>query len=293
MQTVPIWMVCFCPLVCNDTCLVSTCRKLCSSRSCSTLSVVDVPVVLPRGLVQLLSRSAENCGVPQLQFSDKVVAVPVVVYDKCVCVQTVQTVWRLRRCSSCGCVRRCGHAAALSLGCLAICGSVSDSVHRADLWTFPFRSRNRYAQCKLCRVCLVMAGVVAAMRGFCLIVDAFFAPTPHPTPTNQPTNQPTNLPDPDLDWGQSLIQILPFGVLTGPSASSSSMARSCGSSASVRWSGPGRMADLDPNTDAPTPLRASSRNKGDQAQLLGLAQSPFSQRMSRAKRHDSANFTCL
>ena len=62
--------------------------------------------------------------------------------------------------------RSCCAGRADKLGCLAISGSASDSVHRADLWTFPFRSRDRYAQCKLCRVCLVMAGVVAAMRVF-------------------------------------------------------------------------------------------------------------------------------
>ena len=66
-----------------------------------------------------------------------------------VLVQTVpKTVWRFRSCSSCCYGRRCDHAAT-SCG-LASSGSASDSVQRADLWTYPARNRDRYAQCKLC-----------------------------------------------------------------------------------------------------------------------------------------------
>ena len=110
-----------------------------------------------RARQELSFRSVENCEVPQLPFSDKVVAVPVVVYDRCVWVQTVQTVWRLRRCSSCDCVRCCGHGVT-SLAVSRTVEAPQISVHRADLLDITVSPAVQGVP--------GLAGVVAAMRFF-------------------------------------------------------------------------------------------------------------------------------
>ena len=97
---------------------------------------------------------------------------PVVVNNRCLETPQVQF---LRLCTS---LRTRND----KLGRLAFSGSASDSVHRADVWTFPFRSRKRCAQCNLCRVCLVWLVYDSFLRHFShsvqLDVSARVAGTP-------------------------------------------------------------------------------------------------------------------
>ena len=105
------------------------------------------------GLLQRQVRTAlvvqKTVGIPQLQFL-ALVAVHVLCNDRNEWVQTVQkTVWKCRKCSSCGCGRRCGHAATSPGGPGRCFRPVHRRSRRLRLWVFqachaffaPFRGK--------------------------------------------------------------------------------------------------------------------------------------------------------